>query len=57
MTSEATNPDDLPNGSGDGDTNTDAPDTASGGSADHRADRPPVTEQPDTARVDDPSDS
>lgn len=38
MTSEATNPDEILNADGEGATSTDAPDTASGESADRRAD-------------------
>ncbi len=55
MTDEATNPDELPNGSGHGDTSNDAPDTASGGSADGGSDRPPTTEEPDGTPVENPS--
>ena len=47
MTDNASNPDDLPNGAGEGDTSTDAPDTTSGGAPDGTSVRPPDTEQPD----------
>lgn len=55
MTAEATNPDELPNGTGEGDTSSEGSDTASGGSADEQTDRPPVTEQPDGMPVENPS--
>jgi hypothetical protein len=34
MTDEAKDPDQIPNGAGEGETSTDAPDTTSGGSPD-----------------------
>jgi hypothetical protein len=55
MTQDATDPDSLLNGSGEGDTSTGAPDTASGGSPEGTSVRPPDTEQPDGAPTENPS--
>jgi hypothetical protein len=59
MTQDATDPNEIPNGAGDGDTDTDAPDTSSGGSpdtgADSGSDRPPATEAPDGTPTENPS--
>jgi hypothetical protein len=55
MTDDAKNPDEIPNGAGEGDTSTDAPDTTSGGSPDGGSVRPPDTEAPDGTPTENPS--
>jgi hypothetical protein len=55
MNENTTDPDQIPNVAGEGDTSTDAPDTTSGGSPDTSSDRPPATEQPDGTPTENPS--
>lgn len=55
MNEDAPEPDQLPNGAGDGETSTDAPDTASGGSPDQDKSHPPATESSDGTPVENPS--
>jgi hypothetical protein len=55
MTDHATDPDQIPNGAGEGETTTDAPDTTSGGSPDAPSDRPPSTEEPNGTPPENPS--
>jgi hypothetical protein len=51
MDDDSTNPDAIPNGSGQGQTSTDAPDTTSGGFPDE----PPQTEEQDGTPIENPS--
>jgi hypothetical protein len=55
MNEDATDPDNIPNGAGEGQTSTDAPDTSSGGSPDTKPDKPPVTEDEDGTPTENPS--
>ena len=55
MTDDATNPDEIPNGAGEADPSTEAPDTSSGGSSEGTSVRPPDTEQPDGTPTENPS--
>jgi hypothetical protein len=52
---DATDPDEIPNGSGEGRTSTDAPDTSSGGAPDGTSVRPPDSEDPDGTPTENPS--
>jgi hypothetical protein len=54
MSEPTSDPDQIPNGAGEGDTSTDAPDTTSGGSPDG-ADQPPKTEDADGTPTENPS--
>ena len=57
--SESADPDQIPNGAGEGDTGTDAPDTTSGGAPQAPATEdpasPPRTEEPDGTPTENPS--
>jgi len=55
MSEDATDPDNIPNGAGEGETSTDAPDTTSGGAPDSQPDKPPATEQSDGTPTENPS--
>ena len=55
MTDDATNPEQIPNGAGEGQTGSNAPDTSSGGSPDSPSDRPPATEDPNGTPTENPS--
>lgn len=54
MMSDDRSPDEIPNGAGDGDTGTDAPDTSSGGQPQDPA-SPPDTEESDDTPIENPS--
>jgi hypothetical protein len=51
---DARDPDNIPNGAGEGDTSSSAPDTTSGGKPEEPS-APPRTEEPDGTPVDNPS--
>jgi hypothetical protein len=55
MTDQAADPDQIPNGAGEGQITPNAPDTTSGGPPDAPSDRPPGTEDPNGAPTENPS--